>query len=78
MCPARVRPERPERLVRLDAACASGRRFFFLMSTHWISLAASPYLLESSELLDNLVPLLLAVYDFLSFVVVVVVAESTQ
>jgi len=31
MCPARVRPERPERLVRLDAACVSGRRFFFLM-----------------------------------------------
>jgi len=48
------------------------------MTTHWISLAASPYLLESSELLDNLVPLLLAVYDFLSFVVAVVVAESTQ
>jgi len=31
MCPARVRPERPERLVRLDTACASGYRFFFLM-----------------------------------------------
>ena len=33
MCPARVRPERPERLVRLDAACASRRRFFFLMDS---------------------------------------------
>jgi len=32
MCPARVRPERPECLVRLDAACASGCRFFFLMN----------------------------------------------
>jgi len=31
MCPARVRPERPERLVHLDAACASGHRFFSLM-----------------------------------------------
>jgi len=31
MSPARVHPERPECLVRLDAACASGRRFFFLM-----------------------------------------------
>jgi len=31
MCAARVRPERPERLVRQDAACASGRIFFFLM-----------------------------------------------
>jgi len=30
-CAARVRPERPERLVRQDAACASGRTFFFLM-----------------------------------------------
>ena len=26
-----MRPERPERLVRQDAACASGRTFFFLM-----------------------------------------------
>jgi len=32
MCAARVRPERPERLVRQDAACASGRTFFFPMS----------------------------------------------
>ena len=31
MCAARVRPERPERLVCQDAACASGRTFFFLM-----------------------------------------------
>jgi len=31
MCAARVRPERPERLVRQDAACASRRTFFFLM-----------------------------------------------
>ena len=31
MCSARVRPERPERLVRPDVACVSGRRFFFLM-----------------------------------------------
>ena len=31
MCAARTRPERPERLVRQDAACASGRTFFFLM-----------------------------------------------
>jgi len=35
-------------------------------TTRWISLSASPYLLESSELLENLVPLLLAVYDFLT------------
>ena len=28
MCAARVRPER---LVRQDASCASGRTFFFLM-----------------------------------------------
>ena len=32
MCPARVRPEHPECLVRPNAACASGRRFFFLMT----------------------------------------------
>jgi len=32
MCADRVRPEHPERLVHLDAACASGRTFFFLMS----------------------------------------------
>jgi len=32
MCADRVRPERPERLVRLDAACTSRRRFFFLMN----------------------------------------------
>ena len=32
MYPARVRPGRPERLVRPDTVCASGRRFFFLMS----------------------------------------------
>jgi len=32
MYAARVRPERPERLVRQDVACASGRTFFFLMS----------------------------------------------
>jgi len=31
MCPARVRLEHSERLVRLDAACASGHRIFFLM-----------------------------------------------
>jgi len=31
MYAARVRPERPERLVRKDAPCASGRTFFFLM-----------------------------------------------
>jgi len=31
MCGASVRPERPERLVRQDAACTSGRTFFFLM-----------------------------------------------
>jgi len=31
MCPTRVCPQRPKRLVRLDAACASGHRFFFLM-----------------------------------------------
>jgi len=31
MCPARVRPERPEYLMRQDAACASGHIFFFLM-----------------------------------------------
>jgi len=31
MCAARVCPERPERLVHQDAACASGRTFFFLM-----------------------------------------------
>jgi len=30
----RVRPERPKHLVHLDAACASGRRFFFLMGGH--------------------------------------------
>jgi len=37
MCPARVRPARPECLVRLDAACASGRRFFFLMNlSNWV------------------------------------------
>ena len=33
MCADWVRPERPERLVRLDAACASGRRFLFLIGT---------------------------------------------
>ena len=31
MCADRVHPERSERLVRLDAACASGHRYFFLM-----------------------------------------------
>jgi len=32
MCADRVHPERPEHLVRLDAACTSRRRFFFLMN----------------------------------------------
>jgi len=60
------------------------REYSLLLSAYirdticWISLAASPYLLESSELLDNLVPLLLAVYDFLSFLVALVAGESTQ
>jgi len=31
MCPARVRPERSERLVCPDTAWVSGRRFFFLI-----------------------------------------------
>jgi len=31
MCADRVRPECAEHLVRLDAACTSGRRFVFLM-----------------------------------------------
>jgi len=31
MCADRVRPEQLEHLVPLDAACASERRFFFLM-----------------------------------------------
>jgi len=37
MCAARVRPDRPERLVRHDAACASGCTFFFLMQGQWDS-----------------------------------------
>ena len=37
MCAARVRPERPECLVRQDAACASGHTFFFLMAPWRVS-----------------------------------------
>jgi len=48
MCPARVRPERPERLVRLDVACASGHRFFFLMFPLSVTLRAALTMSQSS------------------------------
>jgi len=39
---ASLRPERPERLLRPDAAPASGRRIFFLM---WVSRQMGAWLL---------------------------------
>jgi len=39
MCAARVRPEHPERLVHQDAACASGRTFFFLMKQFGVTFS---------------------------------------
>jgi len=42
MCPARVGPEHPLHLVCPDAACASGRRFFFLMGSRPRSPANLP------------------------------------